>query len=309
MQDPIQALYLRHSYPPMSHPQADPAVSSVAARMAGLPTAHPSNARILEIGCGSGHHLIPLAMRWPGSRFTGIDLSENAIREATSRVARCGIGNLKFHAVDLRGFVSDDGPFDFITAHGFFSWVPDDVKAVLFSFCRNYLASNEIPTVSYNVESGWSPRFAGIRKTRAILEAGAGDLISALGILRSVTDAESPEQAIIDDMLSKGASILLFDDFSPVNDPWSPERFVRTAEEQGLRWLGESDPGRGETASSPRENLQAKEVEAGRTFRSSMLCLTSARVTGGSDPDDAIESPISLSGDSGFFESGTQAGN
>ena len=199
--------------------------------------------------------------------------------------------------MDLREFVPDDGPFDFIIAHGFLSWVPDDVKAALFSFCRNHLTSNGVATVSCNVESGWSPRFPVIRKTRAILQAGAEDLVSALGILRSVTDSESPEIPIIDDMLAKGPSILLFDDFGPVNDPWSLDRFVHSAEEKGLRWLGESDPGSGETASSQLENLQAKDVEAGRTFRSSMLCLASAPVTGGADPGDSFGISIRSSGE------------
>ena len=110
MPDVIHELYTRHGYPPMSHPLSDPAVSAVAARLAGLDVAHPRRARVLEIGCSSGHNLLPLARRWPESRFTGIDLAERAVEEARGLAAACEISNTDFHAADLRSFEPDDGP-------------------------------------------------------------------------------------------------------------------------------------------------------------------------------------------------------
>ena len=66
---PVDQLYQAHRYPAMSHPLCDPAVTAVAARLGGLATAPPAQARILEIGCASGHNLLPLARRWPQSRW------------------------------------------------------------------------------------------------------------------------------------------------------------------------------------------------------------------------------------------------
>ncbi len=63
MPDVIHDLYQNQVYPPMSHPMSDPAMSAVAALLGGLEVANPRRARILEIGCCSGHNLIPLAMR------------------------------------------------------------------------------------------------------------------------------------------------------------------------------------------------------------------------------------------------------
>ena len=244
MSDPIRQLYETRVYPAMSHPLSDPAVSGVAALLAGLDVRQPERARILEIGCASGHNLIPLAMRWRSSRLTGIDLSEEAIRMARGLATAAGAGNAEFHAVDLRDFEADDGAFDFIIAHGFFSWVADEVKARLLAFCRRKLAPGGIATVSFNLESGWLPRLPVIRKARAILAAGAADEMAALAILRTVTEPGSAEMEIIDDMLLKGPDILPFDDFAPINDPWSLENFVASASHAGLRWLGESEPGR-----------------------------------------------------------------
>lgn len=292
MNDPIHELYESQIYPAMSHPLSDPAVTAVAARMAGLKTPHPAMARILEIGCCSGHNLIPLAMRWPESEFVGIDLADRSIREARARAAAGGVRNIDFHALDLRDFKPQGGAFDFIIAHGFFSWVPDEVKAALLVFCGENLSPAGITTISFNLQSGWAPRLPLIHKTRAIQQARGGDLISALEILRFLTDPDSPEMAIIDDMLAKGPAILVFDDFSPVNDPWRVDRFIPAAANAGLRWLGESDPAENipscldddsvhelaESAVDSNAFHQALDEASGRTFRSGMLCRMDAPV-------------------------------
>ncbi len=298
MHDPIHELYESHAYPPMSHPLADPAVSAVAAQLGGLQTPHPARARILEIGCCSGHNLIPLALRWPESECIGIDLAETSIREAHRSAAAAGASNVQFHTADLRNFIADDGPFDFIIAHGFFSWVPDEVKAALLVFCRKNLSPAGIATVSFNLECGWAARLPVIQKVRAIQQARGGDIISALEILRFVTESDSPEIAIIDDMLAKGPAILAFDDFGPVNDPWPLDRFAQAALKAGLRWLGESDPAENipstlsdemvetlaEIVKDPLAFQMAADAAAERTFRSGILCR-----------DDApLEDPIPL---------------
>ena len=280
MTDLVHILYQEHVYPPMSHPLADPAMTAAAARLAGLAVPPPATARIFEIGCCSGHHLIPLAMRWPASRCVGIDLAESSVALATRRAAQAGVENVRFFTADLREFIPGDGPFDFIIAHGFLSWVPPDVQAALFRFCQANLSPTGIATVSFNVECGWKHRFPVIEKARAILAAGATSVMQALEILRTVTEVGSPEISIIDDMLARGPGILSFDDFGPVNDAWPLDRFIAAAAGAGLRWLGESDPTatEGEEISADGLHRRLAEDEAiQRTFRSEILCRDDAR--------------------------------
>ena len=292
MPDIIYQLYQQQVYPPMSHPLADPAVSAVAAKIGGLDLPHPRRARILEIGCSSGHHLIPLAMRWPESCLVGIDLAERSISDARQRAEAAGVTNIEFHAVDLCEFHPSGGPFDFIIAHGFFSWVPDEVKAALLRFCRGHLSPSGIATISFNLACGWKPRQRVIAKVRAIQQARGCGVVEALEILRSlIADGES-EIPIIDDMLAKGAAVLAFDDFGPINDPCAFDDFVRAAAGAGLRWLGESDPGENipsglgeEILGDLRSRIQdpmgfqlAIDEAAGRTFRSGVLCRDDAPV-------------------------------
>lgn len=303
----VRALYQNHRYPAMSHPLSDPAVSAVAAQLGGLKTVPPRQARILEIGCASGHNLLPLAKRWPESRCLGMDLTEGAVAAARQLAAEAGIGNATFLCADLRAFDPGAGAFDFIIAHGFFSWVPDAAKLALFDFCRRHLAPAGIATISFNLAAGWAHRLPVIAMVRALQQAAGTDLMATLGLLRDATDPATPHGAhvrwIIDDMLAKGPDILEFDDFGPVNDPWPFDQFVLRAAQAGLRWLGESDPAEnlpsslgevsraalGPLAASPLHAQLAADFCSGRTFRSGVLCRDDAPTRPGLTNDGVFE--------------------
>jgi 2-polyprenyl-3-methyl-5-hydroxy-6-metoxy-1,4-benzoquinol methylase len=70
---------------------------------------------VLDLGCGRGLILARLAARYPKSRFTGIDLSEDAISWARDNAA--GLSNVAFEARDLSEFSrwAPTEAYDFIT--------------------------------------------------------------------------------------------------------------------------------------------------------------------------------------------------
>jgi ubiquinone/menaquinone biosynthesis C-methylase UbiE len=73
--------------------------------------------RVLDLGCGRGRILIKLAELFPKSRFVGMDLSEEATRDARGDATARGLTNIEFVAADLSNFDerADSEAFDFIT--------------------------------------------------------------------------------------------------------------------------------------------------------------------------------------------------
>jgi len=79
---------------------------------------------VLDIGCGRGLALMLMAERFPKSRFTGYDLSRDAIAWATEEAARRGLSNLTFEIRDLSDF-EQPAAFDLVTA---FDAIHDQAK-------------------------------------------------------------------------------------------------------------------------------------------------------------------------------------
>lgn len=79
---------------------------------------------VLDVGCGKGLAMAALARRFPLSRFTGVDLSEQAI-DAGRREARAEtLANLTLVASDVTSFGAP-GSFDLVTA---FDAIHDQAK-------------------------------------------------------------------------------------------------------------------------------------------------------------------------------------
>lgn len=70
---------------------------------------------VLDVGCGAGRALNLMAQHFPNSRFTGYDLSAEAIEKATKTAAEKGLTNVKFVQKDMSEFNAHE-EFDLITA-------------------------------------------------------------------------------------------------------------------------------------------------------------------------------------------------
>ena len=73
--------------------------------------------RVLDVGCGRGRILTRLAELYPNSRFTGMDLSTEAIEFGRSQAAAKGLPHLDFVVRDLSDFdeTAEPAAFDVIT--------------------------------------------------------------------------------------------------------------------------------------------------------------------------------------------------
>jgi methyltransferase-like protein/SAM-dependent methyltransferase len=151
----LLSTYERTPYPDFCYPQTHPNRMAAIGCLLGLDPAPIHACRVLELGCASGLNLIPMAESLPGSEFTGLDFAANQIAVGCNAIAELKLANIRLQVMDLLDVTGDLGRFDYIIAHGVFSWVPGPVRKKILHICRQHLAPNGIAYVSYNTLPGW----------------------------------------------------------------------------------------------------------------------------------------------------------
>jgi 2-polyprenyl-3-methyl-5-hydroxy-6-metoxy-1,4-benzoquinol methylase len=93
----------------------------------GLIAKLQSGIDVLDVGCGAGKIMNKLAGLFPNSRFSGMDLSEQAIGIARAEAESKGLKNIIFSVRDLSDFDQSAAPssYDFITT---FDAIHDQAK-------------------------------------------------------------------------------------------------------------------------------------------------------------------------------------
>lgn len=300
----FDALPYRHGAIPATHPARLGAI----ARLLGHGAAPPDRCRVLELGCGEGLNLLPLAERFPHSQFTGVDFSPVQIQTGEEARLAAGIGNAHLVCADLREFEPEAGAFDYVIAHGVYSWVSDPVKDRLLKLCARTLTAQGVGYVSYNVHPGWGL----LGSLRAILRselAGVSDPPAHLGRLlpalqRAFAAQSTPYAKLMQEALAamqaKPAALLFHDELEVVNDPVTFLDFTAHAATHGLQYFAEAD-----FASMPLDHLptEARAALAGlevdflhgqqlldllghRQFRTSLL--TRAGAPPAREPDPGV---------------------
>lgn len=69
---------------------------------------------VLDAGCGRGRALMEMARAFPDSRFTGYDVSEEAVAWAREEAARRGLDNLSFELKDVSTSLDDEDAYDLV---------------------------------------------------------------------------------------------------------------------------------------------------------------------------------------------------
>ena len=93
----------------------------------GLAAALESGIDVLDVGCGSGRALNTLAAAFPHSRFTGFDLSEEAVSNARREAVRRGLTNVSFEVRDVTR-LGEAERYDLVTA---FDAIHDQARPAL----------------------------------------------------------------------------------------------------------------------------------------------------------------------------------
>ncbi len=148
-------LYDEVPYPNLSFAQTHPALLAMLGKLLGMSPAPAEQCRVLEIGTASGANILPMAAVLPNSTFVGFDYSIVQIERAQAVVRETGLTNITFHHMNIMDITPEFGQFDYIIAHGIYSWVPPDVQDKVLDICKRNLAPQGIAYVSYNTYPGW----------------------------------------------------------------------------------------------------------------------------------------------------------
>ena len=243
------ASYDELPYDSLPLPETQPDFLAALARLHGFDAPDPRRARILELGCAQGGNLIPLAWRWPESTCAGVELSRVQAAAGANFVAQLGLQNCHILHGDLAALPDDLGQFDYIIAHGVFSWVPPAVQRALLDVCRRHLAPQGVAYISFNVAAGWSAlqplREALIARTDSSLSAPARHA-QALRVLDEL-QAEWRDPALLKEIayLKTAAPSYLFHEYlAEFNVPLSFGEFAAALDAHDLRYIGEAGPRR-----------------------------------------------------------------
>jgi 2-polyprenyl-3-methyl-5-hydroxy-6-metoxy-1,4-benzoquinol methylase len=90
-------------------------IESILPLAPGLTDSLEKGIDVLDVGCGMGRALNLMAKHYPNSRFTGMDLSEEAVANANARAKQDGLKNIRFEVKDLTGHELKH-KYDLITA-------------------------------------------------------------------------------------------------------------------------------------------------------------------------------------------------
>jgi methyltransferase-like protein len=170
-----------------------------------------------------------------------------------ARVQALGLDNLEFVAGDIaRMDLTAFGQFDFIIAHGVYSWVPSAVQEALLSAFRRLLAPEGVAYMSYNVYPGWKSKQ--VLRDAMQLASGASatpdeKVREARGIvdfLEEVSPADGVLARVVADYRAQsegfGDSYLLHDELETFNEPCYFYEVVGRAGAHGLAYLAEARP-------------------------------------------------------------------
>ena len=153
--DVQQTIYSELGYKSMPFPYTTPATLEAYAALVGITAPNPNTARVLELGATYGGNIISQALFNPDETFVGIELSQEQVEKGNELIAKAGLTNVSLVQSDIASIGSEIGIFDYIIAHGVYSWVDDDVKDALLRLIDEHLAEDGIAYVSYNTYPGW----------------------------------------------------------------------------------------------------------------------------------------------------------
>ncbi len=236
--------YTDHAYAE-SHPDR----LAVVAKMSGWGAPPIERARILELGCGVGGNLLPMAEQLPEATLVGVDRSRRQIAEARRVADAVGLKNVVFHEASFDAIDLPAGSFDYVVCHGVYSWIPIEARRELLRVVARCLAPDGVAYVSFNTLPGWYARMAA-RDWLRFAEAESRDGATGIASLAWLKERASPEldayRRQLDDVASRlrqtESAYLVHEYLAAEHHPELATTVLAEADVAGLRYLGDAIP-------------------------------------------------------------------
>ena len=277
--------------------QTHPNRLAMIATLFGMKPAPVGRCRVLELGCASGGNLIPMAVAYPGSRFVGIDLSKRQTEEGRAAIEELGLKNIKIGHVNLMSVDQRFGQFDYIIAHGLFSWVPRNAQDKILDITTKHLSPQGVAYVDYNTFPGWHRRgmlrdmlcYHAATATEPLARVRASRQIADF-LARNATHFQGPHAESLKretDVFGKFPDwYVLHEHLGPFNKPIYFHQFAEQAAARGLQYIGEAQGSpTGAIGVPPQVDSELREMGADlirreqyldfltdRAFRRTLLC-------------------------------------
>ena len=292
MTDNTATSYEHVPYTFSSFPESHPRRLRATAHLLGLETPEPGRCRVLELGSAVGGNIVPMAYSLPGASFVGIDFVGSQIETAKEFAAATGVKNLDLRAASITDITPEWGKFDYIVAHGVFSWVPRDVAEKVLQICAEQLAQNGLAYISFNTYPGWHGRMWA-REAMLFHAEKFDDPIQKVregrGFVAALAQSPAASGLLKSEMQyleGKAENYILHEYLEVVNEPIYFRDFAGLVAKHGLQYLGdalqngmmgaESWPAFMSWMQASREDLIRREqyvdFARNRVFRRALVC-------------------------------------
>ncbi len=251
-------------YESHAFPQSHPDRLATMGRLFGMQPAPVETCRVLELGCASGGNLIPMAFSLPRSEFVGVDFSRREVEAGRKVIADMALPNVRIEHASILDIDASWGEFDYVIAHGVFSWVPYLVQDKILAVCGENLRPQGIGYVSYNTYPGWHMREM-IRHMMIYHSRQFSDTAQRITQARALIDFLARSTPAQDnffglllkselELIKKSKDYYLFHEhLEDENKPLYFHEFVERAETKGLQYLSEAEFGTMLTSGFPKE--------------------------------------------------------
>ncbi len=237
-------------YPGRAWQYSHPDRLATNAWLFGMSPASVTECRVLELGCGAGQNLIPMAYVLPQARFLGIDVAAQPIEHGRDVITELGLTNIELRKLDIRSFTREFGEFDYIIAHGVYTWVPPDVRDAVLRTLGANLARQGVAYLNYNAKPGGHIRAIMRDMMRYRLRECADPethIPEAVDLVRAIIDLQpdaSPYKVFLKEELERiegnPLHVLYHDELAEGHTSFYLHEVLEEASRHGLQYLCES---------------------------------------------------------------------